>query len=147
MVLMLLLLRLCVIPWWYYGIVDGQPHTITVSDFSEAGVRTSIRYGNSAESCTMTSAPNYTEEGQYTVYYEITYTYQNVSMTENGVANVWLRDTPASEDGKCTCGCNNPNCGCQDKNCDGNCCSDKDCGENYHFILLDRTKAGCITLG
>ena len=111
MVLMLLLLRLCVIPWWYYGIVDGQPHTITVSDFSEAGVRTSIRYGNSAESCTMTSTPNYTEEGQYTVYYEITYAYQNVSMTENGVANVWLRDTPASEDGKCTCGCDDPNCG------------------------------------
>lgn len=60
----------------YYGVVDGQPHTITVSDLSEAGVRTSIRYGNSAESCTMTSAPNYTEEGQYTVYYEITYTYR-----------------------------------------------------------------------
>ena len=82
--------------------VTRRPHTITVSDLSEAGVRTSIRYGNSAESCTMTSAPNYTEEGQYTVYYEITYTYQNVSMTENGVANVWLRDTQASEDGKCT---------------------------------------------
>ncbi len=29
----------------YYGVVDGQPHTITVSDLSEAGVRTSIRYG------------------------------------------------------------------------------------------------------
>lgn len=70
----------------YYGVVDGQPHTITVSDLSEAGVRTSIRYGNSAESCTMTSAPNYTEEGQYTVYYEITYTYQNVSMTANAPA-------------------------------------------------------------
>ena len=131
----------------YYGVVDGQPHTITVSDLSEAGVRTSIRYGNSAESCTMTSAPNYTEEGQYTVYYEITYTYQNVSMTENGVANVWLRDTQASEDGKCTCGCDDPNCGCQNKHCNGNCCSDKGCGENHHFILLDRTKAGCITLG
>lgn len=131
----------------YYGVVDGQPHTITVSDLSETGVRTSIRYGNSAESCTMTSAPNYTEEGQYTVYYEITYTYQNVSMTENGVANVWLRDTQASEDGKCTCGCDDPNCGCQDKNCGGNCCSDKGCGENHHFILLDRTKAGCTTLG
>lgn len=131
----------------YYGVVDGQPHTITVSDLSEAGVRTSIRYGNSAESCTMTSAPNYTEEGQYTVYYEITYTYQNVSMTENGVANVWLRDTQTSEDGKCTCGCDDPNCGCQNKHCNGNCCADKGCGENHHFILLDRTKAGCITLG
>ena len=131
----------------YYGVVDGQPHTITVSDLSEAGVRTSIRYGNSAESCAMTSAPNYTEEGQYTVYYEITYTYQNVSMTENGVANVWLRDTQTSEDGKCTCGCDDPNCGCQNKHCNGNCCSDKGCGENHHFILLDSTKAGCATLG
>ena len=33
----------------YYGVVDGKPHTITVSDLSEAGVRTSIRYGNSAD--------------------------------------------------------------------------------------------------
>lgn len=70
----------------YYGVVDGQPHTVTISDLSEAGVSTQIRYGNSATSCTLTSAPNYTEKGQYTVYYEITYTYSGVSMTENGVA-------------------------------------------------------------
>ena len=54
----------------YYGVVDGQPHTISVTDLSEAGVRTSIRYGNSADSCTMTSAPNYTDEGQYEAIYE-----------------------------------------------------------------------------
>lgn len=66
----------------YYGVVDGQPHTISVTDLSEAGVRTAIRYGNSADSCTMTSAPNYTDEGQYTVYYEITYTCDGVDMTE-----------------------------------------------------------------
>ena len=36
----------------------------------------------------MTSAPNYTEEGQYMVYYEITYTYKGKEMTENGVAKV-----------------------------------------------------------
>ena len=95
----------------YYGVVDGKPHTITVSDLSEAGVRTSIRYGNSADSCTMTSAPNYTEEGQYTVYYEITYTYKGVEMTENGVAKVWLRDETAKDDGSCSCGCGDPNCG------------------------------------
>lgn len=59
----------------YYGVVDGQPHTLTISDLSEAGVSTQIRYGNSAESCTLSSAPNYTEKGQYTVYYDITYTY------------------------------------------------------------------------
>ena len=131
----------------YYGVVDGKPHTITVSDLSEAGVHTSIRYGNSADSCTMTSAPNYTEEGQYMVYYEITYTYKGKEMTENGVAKVWLHDESTKDDGSCACGCGNPNCGCQNKNCNGNCCADKGCGENHKYILLDSTKAGCTTLG
>ena len=131
----------------YYGVVDGQPHTITVSDLSEAGVRTAIRYGNSADSCTMTSAPNYTDEGQYTVYYEITYTCDGVDMTENGVAYVWLRDDTTDENGNCGCGCSNPNCGCQNKDCNGNSCTDKGCGENHKYILLDSTKAGCTTLG
>ena len=131
----------------YYGVVDGQPHTISVTDLSEAGVRTSIRYGNSADSCTMTSAPNYTDEGQYTVYYEITYTCDGVDMTENGVAYVWLRDDTTDENGNCGCGCSNPNCGCQNKNCNGNCCADKGCGENHKYILLDSTKAGCTSLG
>ena len=131
----------------YYGVVDGQPHTINVTDLSESGVRTSIHYGNSAESCTMTSAPNYTNEGQYTVYYEITYTCDGVDMTENGVAYVWLRDDTTDENGNCGCGCSNPNCGCQNKHCNGNCCTDKGCGENHKYILLDSTKAGCTTLG
>lgn len=43
----------------YFGVVDGQPHTVTVSDLSEAGVTTAIRYGHSADACTLTSAPNY----------------------------------------------------------------------------------------
>lgn len=131
----------------YYGVADGQPHTISVTDLSEAGVRTAIRYGNSANSCTMTSAPNYTEKGQYTVYYEITYTCDGVDMTENGVAYVWLRDDTTDENGNCGCGCSNPNCGCQNKHCNGNCCTDKGCGENHKYILLDSTKAGCTTLG
>ena len=131
----------------YYGVADGQPHTISVTDLSEAGVRTAIRYGNSADSCTMTTAPNYTEEGQYTVYYEITYTCDGVDMTENGVAYVWLRDDTTDENGNCGCGCSNPNCGCQNKHCNGNCCTDKGCGENHKYILLDSTKAGCTTLG
>ena len=96
----------------YYGVVDGKPHTITVSDLSEAGVRTSIRYGNSADSCTMTSAPNYTEAGQYMVYYEITYTYKGKEMTENGVAKVRLRDESTKDDGSSACGCGDPHCGC-----------------------------------
>ena len=131
----------------YYGVADGQPHTISVTDLSEAGVHTAIRYGNSADSCTMTSAPNYTDEGQYTVYYEITYTCDGVDMTENGVAYVWLRDDTTDENGNCGCGCSNPNCGCQNKHCNGNCCADKGCGENHKYILLDSTKAGCPTLG
>ena len=131
----------------YYGVADGQPHTISVTDLSESGVRTAIRYGNSADSCTMTTAPNYTDEGQYTVYYEITYTCDGVDMTENGVAYVWLRDDTTDENGNCGCGCSNPNCGCQNKHCNGNCCTDKGCGENHKYILLDSTKAGCTTLG
>ena len=131
----------------YYGVADGQPHTISVTDLSESGVRTAIRYGNTADSCTMTTAPNYTDEGQYTVYYEITYTCDGVDMTENGVAYVWLRDDTTDENGNCGCGCSNPNCGCQNKHCNGNCCTDKGCGENHKYILLDSTKAGCTTLG
>ena len=131
----------------YYGVADGQPHTISVTDLSESGVRTAIRYGNTADSCTMTTAPNYTDEGQYTVYYEITYTCDGVDMTENGVAYVWLRDDTTDENGNCGCGCSNPNCGCQNKHCNGNCCADKGCGENHKYILLDSTKAGCTTLG
>ena len=69
----------------------------------------------------MTSAPNYTEEGQYMVYYEITYTYKGKEMTENGVAKVWLRDESTKDDGACACGCGDPNCGCQNKNCTGGC--------------------------
>mgnify|MGYP003306918021 CR=1 FL=1 len=68
----------------YYGVEDGEAHTLTVSDLSENGVKTSVRYGTSADSCTRTSAPNYTQAGYYTVYYEIDYTYAGEIMTENG---------------------------------------------------------------
>ena len=44
----------------YYGIVDGQPQTLTVSDLSESGVHASIRYGHSADACNLTTAPSYT---------------------------------------------------------------------------------------
>lgn len=85
----------------YFGVVDGQPHTVTVSDLSEAGVTTAIRYGHSADACTLTSAPNYTEAGDYPVYYEITYTYHDTDMVEDGVAYVHLRDETTTEDGSC----------------------------------------------
>ncbi|MDO5396880.1 MAG: S-layer homology domain-containing protein [bacterium] len=74
----------------YYGKVDGKAHTVTVSDLSEDGVHTKIRYGTEAGKCNLTSAPNYTEEGYYPVYYEIDYSYEGESMTENGVSYVWL---------------------------------------------------------
>ncbi len=74
----------------YYGTEDGEAHTLTVNDLSDNGVRTSIRYGNSADSCTRTSAPNYTQPGYYTVYYEIDYSYAGEVMTENGVSYVWI---------------------------------------------------------
>ena len=74
----------------YYGKVDGQAHSVTVNDLSEDGVHTKIRYGTEADECNETSAPNYTEEGYYPVYYEIDYSYDGENMTENGVSYVWL---------------------------------------------------------
>lgn len=131
----------------YYGVADGKPHTISVTDLSESGVRATIRYGNSADACTLSSTPNYTEAGQYTVYYAITYTYKGQEMTENGVAYVWLREQGTKENGSCACGCGNPDCGCQDKDCKGDCCTEKGCGKNHKFTLLESVKPGCTTLG
>lgn len=74
----------------YYGTADGKAHTVTVSDLSDNGVHTSIRYGKSAGNCNQTSAPNYTEAGYYPVYYEIDYEYDGENMIENGVSYVWL---------------------------------------------------------
>lgn len=74
----------------YYGIEDGDAHTLTVSDLSDRGVKTSILYGTSADNCNKTSAPNYTKAGYYTVYYKINYSYAGETITENGVSYVWL---------------------------------------------------------
>ena len=79
----------------YYGEADGRAHTVTVSDLSDNGVHTSIRYGTKAENCNQTSAPNYTEAGYYPVYYEIDYEYDGENMIENGVSYVWLLDSNA----------------------------------------------------
>ena len=108
----------------YFGVVDGQPHTVTVSDLSEAGVTTAIRYGHTADVCTLTSAPNYTEAGDYPVYYEITYTYLDTNMVEDGVAYVHLRDESTEET-------------------DG----DGTCGEDHNWTLLDSVDPTCLTLG
>ena len=74
----------------YYGTADGDAHTVSVSDLSDSGVHTKIRYGTSASDCYMTSAPNYTKAGYYPVYYEISYKYGGETMVENGVSYVWL---------------------------------------------------------
>ena len=79
----------------YYGEADGRAHTVTVSDLSDNGVHTSIRYGTKAGSCNQTSAPNYTEAGYYPVYYEIDYEYDGENMVENGVSYVWLLESSA----------------------------------------------------
>ena len=135
----------------YYGTADGQPHTITVTDLSEGGVAVNIRYGNSANACTMATAPTYTQAGQYTVYYEITYTFKDKTMSENGAAYVVLRDGIVNDDGNgkltCGCGCGDPDCGCEKKNCNGDCEKDKGCGENHKFVLLETVEPGCLTLG
>ncbi len=81
----------------YYGEVDGEAHTLTVSELSDRGVNTSIYYGNSADACTKTSAPNYTKAGYYTVYYKINYSYAGETMTENGVSYVWLVDESSND--------------------------------------------------
>lgn len=132
----------------YEGVVDGQPHTITVSDLSEAGVTTQIRYGESAETCTLTSAPNYTEAGSYPVYYQITYTYDDVNMVEDGVAYVRLVDASGgNNDGSgCTCGCGNPNCDCQNPDCGGDCCQDS-CAEGHNWVELEKVEPTCTALG
>ena len=74
----------------YYGTADGDAHTVSVSDLSDSGVHTKIRYGKTASDCYMTSAPNYTKAGYYPVYYEISYKYGGETMVENGVSYVWL---------------------------------------------------------
>ena len=131
----------------YYGVVDGQAHTITVTDLSESGVSARIRYGNAADICTLATPPSYTEEGQYTVYYSVTYTYQGVSMEENGVAYVWLRDDSLPEFPGCGCGCGDPDCDCGNG---GDCphCRQFDCTRNIHnFIFIDTVPPTCTTLG
>ena len=136
----------------YYGIADGQPHTVTVTDLSDSDVHTEIRYGNSADSCTLATAPNYTEAGEYPVYYQITYTCNGTEMVENGVAYVMLRkDGATNPDGSCSCGCGTPDCGCQDPSCGGSNCGckkDTNCnGGEHKYIQLDSTKATCKELG
>ncbi|MCI8283823.1 MAG: S-layer homology domain-containing protein [Firmicutes bacterium] len=76
----------------YYGEVDGNPHTINITDLSEEGVTVQVKYGESADSCDLELPPSYDEKGDYAVYYEIIYTYEGADITENGVAYVNLKE-------------------------------------------------------
>ena len=82
----------------YYGMADGNAHTVSVSDLSDSGVHTKIHYGKTASDCYMTSAPNYTKAGYYPVYYEISYKYDGETMVENGVSYVWLLEDKKDDD-------------------------------------------------
>ena len=52
----------------YNAAYDGQAHGISVSAPDGA----TVKYGESATSCTLNASPTYTNAGTYTVYYEVT---------------------------------------------------------------------------
>lgn len=54
----------------YKEIYDGQPHGISVKVTAPEGA--TVKYGESATSCTLDASPTYTNAGTYTVYYEVT---------------------------------------------------------------------------
>ncbi|MCD8375047.1 MAG: hypothetical protein LUC20_08165, partial [Oscillospiraceae bacterium] len=130
----------------YLGTVDGDAHTIVVSDLSDSSVSVSIRYGLTADSCTLTTAPTYTEAGTNYVYYAITYTYKGVSMTENGVAYVTLVEAADTGSSACSCGCGDADCDCTESSCSGSCCGTcSGCSHsNYYSYTIDPT---CTALG
>ncbi|MCD8370577.1 MAG: hypothetical protein LUC94_09705, partial [Clostridiales bacterium] len=131
----------------YLGTVDGDAHTIVVSDLSDSGVSVSIRYGRTADACTRTAAPTYDEAGTNYIYYAITYTYKGESMTENGVTYVTLVEAAAAgSNSACACGCGDTDCGCKETSCSGNCCgtcSNCDHSNSYSYTI----DATCTALG
>lgn len=141
----------------YYGIADGASHTLLITDLSDSGVTTSIRYGNSADACTMLTPPAYTEAGQYTVYYSVTYFFGGSSMTENGVAYVWLREAGPSANsggnigggsGTCACGCGHPadTCDCSDGICQ-NCPRGMRGHTQHDYVFENSVEPTCFSLG
>ena len=51
----------------YEGTFDGQAHTIKVT----APEGATVKYGESADACTQDAAPEYTKDGEYTIYYQV----------------------------------------------------------------------------
>ena len=108
----------------YEGVADGQPHTITVSDLSEGrGHHPDPVWGERGDLHHDFPPPNYTEPGSYPVYYQITYTYENTDMVEDGVAYVRLADSGDTEDG------------------------DGSCGEEHTWVELEKVSPTCTALG
>lgn len=129
----------------YYGVADGQSHTVTVNDFSENGVKTKILFGETAASCELSQPPAYSQAGSYPVYYQITYSYGDTEYTEHGEAAVILIGNETEDDGACACGCKDPNCGCESENCKGDCCSDTcpNSHKEHDFIKLETVEPTC----
>lgn len=133
----------------YYGKADGKTHTISVTPLSDDGVSVAVYYGNSAESCNLTTAPSYRKAGDYPVYYRIVYQYEGGEMTENGVSYVLLRNTGAStenqsETEQADCACGDPECCCGD-DCDGTNCG-SEC-TTHQYRVLEKIDAACDTEG
>lgn len=49
---------------------DGQPHGVLVKKTDESKNYT-ITYGTTADGCTLTSSPEYTNEGTYKIYFKV----------------------------------------------------------------------------
>ena len=71
----------------YDGDYDGQAHSISVTT-SIPSTGTTIKYGTSADACNLDTAPEYTDAGTYTTYYEIT---ADGYDTFTGSANVTIK--------------------------------------------------------
>ena len=73
----------------YYGEYDGTAHGITVKAPEEA----TVRFGESADACTLSASPTYVNAGTYTVYYQVTRQYY---ATVKGSAVVYIAKAPAT---------------------------------------------------
>ena len=49
---------------------DGQPHGVSVTE-TDASKNYTITYGTTADGCTLTSSPEYTNEGTYKIYFKV----------------------------------------------------------------------------
>lgn len=72
----------------YQGVCDGKPHAVEIT--APAGA--TVRYGLSANDCTLSASPSYTQPGSYRVYYTIS---QPTYPTVTNVATVVIH--PAVE--------------------------------------------------